>query len=526
MIFKKNFFTQINKEFVLGINFKENGFIKIFIAWRLKMSIGGSSPAAGSLCATCLRKFTVHFRRPYRIATKAIDSSNGKPLYNGEYGFDWLRDEYLNSSSNFTKNGTIAKYPVLKEIDNKYRVNSLKENYTEGVKKINPFGSEYIPSHLAIFSTNLKKPDPNGSTDINKNGALLWLEIHQLAGDDSSPLTNDGTVLLFESSHPSIKMSTAKGNEKKTKISIPLSKVLNNYSELKLDNGVRKFYQNKNFLRVKCEETTHNGGYILVKAKRGQGELVDVGLMALEANNNIPKAEICLVNVRVNKNPVDQPQGLEYRLKFQSFNQALIRAEIVKRDDFDIFKLYVKHKTKDLEDFLNKYYYKSRKHPKTNNSIVDRSESENFKRDLCLIYEKYRNIKPINSNQTKITYAFFSNITFSDAEFVTLGSAIQGKEHGHGNKLMWGNAVVMFQSGAQSLETVVHEIIHSFALTHTFQDNTEDRRFSFYKGLTDNFMDYQDTEFDGKSKFDGNQTSLLRVQWRNLKKDRSIKYGK
>ncbi|NHB58773.1 hypothetical protein G9F32_12215 [Acinetobacter sp. 194] len=485
----------------------------------------GSSPAAGSICTTCLRKFTVHFRRPYKLSSKAIDQITRKPLYNGEYGFDWLRDEYLNSLTLFakTKGGTKSYSPVLKEASNRYRVNSLKENYTQGIKKVSPFGNEYIPSHLALFSTNLDKPDPNGSTEINKNGALLWLEIHQISGDDSTPLTNDGTVLYFESSHPSIKISTANGNEKKTKVSIPLSKVLNNYSQLKLDSGVRKFYQNKNFLRVSCEGSTHSGGYIEVKAKKGDVEEV-VGLMALEANNKIPKAEICLVNVMVNSNPVYQPEGLEYRLKYQSFNQALIRAEIVKRDDFDVFKLYVKHRTKDLEDFLNKYYYKAPKDPKTKNSIVDKEESNNFNRELCLLYEKYRNVKPINSDETKITYAFFSNIIFKTLNSERLGLAVRGKEHNHGNKLVWGNAVVMFNGGSSDLETVVHEIIHSFSLTHIFSDNVEDRKFSMYQGLTDNFMDYKDMLADGESLFKGNQISLFRIQWKNLKKDRSVRY--
>lgn len=102
--------------------------------------------------------------------------------------------------------------------------------------------------------------------------------------------------------------------------------------------------------------------------------------------------------------------------------------------------------------------------------------------------------------------------------------AVREKGNNHGNKLVWGNAIVMFYSGSRSLETVVHEIIHSFSLSHTFEDNVEDRKFSIYKGLTDNFMDYQDKVSDGKSLFDGNQTSLFRIQWKNLKKDRSVRY--
>lgn len=52
------------------------------------MSKIGTSPQIGTLSAYCIRKFTVHFRRPYEI---------GRPSdrYHGEFGFDWVRDEYI-----------------------------------------------------------------------------------------------------------------------------------------------------------------------------------------------------------------------------------------------------------------------------------------------------------------------------------------------------------------------------------------------------------------------------------------------
>lgn len=45
------------------------------------MSKIGTSPQIGTLSADCIRKFTVHFRRPYEI---------GRPSdrYHGEFGFD------------------------------------------------------------------------------------------------------------------------------------------------------------------------------------------------------------------------------------------------------------------------------------------------------------------------------------------------------------------------------------------------------------------------------------------------------
>ena len=48
-----------------------------------------TSPPIGQTSTSCLRKFTIHFRRPDTLKEKSNYS------YRGEYGFDWLRDEYI-----------------------------------------------------------------------------------------------------------------------------------------------------------------------------------------------------------------------------------------------------------------------------------------------------------------------------------------------------------------------------------------------------------------------------------------------
>lgn len=47
------------------------------------------STPVGSTSTSCLRKFTVHFRRPPTLKQKS------NYPYRGEYGFDWLREEYI-----------------------------------------------------------------------------------------------------------------------------------------------------------------------------------------------------------------------------------------------------------------------------------------------------------------------------------------------------------------------------------------------------------------------------------------------
>lgn len=507
------------------------------------MGVGGASPTAGTSCATCLRKFTVHFRRPYKYGEKPrLNGTSYILKYNGEFGFDWLRDEYIYPIVPINK----VKKPVL-IIQQTYGMEKidLKQNYTKGVRKISPFGTEYIPAHLAIFATNPgSNKDSNISTEINKNGALLSIEVHQINSDADFPLSDDGTNLIFEASDPAIKISTVNGNEKQKKLQIPLKDFLSKQlsKDLGVLNGVRKYYVKEDHIRVTCEGATTNGAYIQVKAKRNKDTEEIVGILHIAPNNKIPKARICLINVIVDNLPVKQPVGLDYRLKYQAFNQALVRAEIVKKQDFNVVELYKKYKAADLKLFLDKYYNineskESPRRDKRGYSIVATKFSEDFKKDVCQLYEKYHGIKKINSDETKETYVFFSNIIFFDPpNFMLLGSAVHSLENSTDNEKKWGNAVVLLHAGSMQLEIVVHEILHSFGITHIFdKDLKNNRYYHFHKGFTDNFMDYQNTEKDGPSKFaeepantkvkkvtPNNQVSLFRYQWDLLKKDRSI----
>ena len=138
------------------------------------MGVGGASPTAGTSCATCLRKFTVHFRRPYKYGEKPrLNGTSYILKYNGEFGFDWLRDEYIFPVFEINR----KMQPAL---INKNYISGLKKVYIDGTRKITPWGIEYIPSHLAIFATKVK--DKNASSKINVDGALLSIELHQVVG--------------------------------------------------------------------------------------------------------------------------------------------------------------------------------------------------------------------------------------------------------------------------------------------------------------------------------------------------------
>ncbi|NUG81951.1 hypothetical protein HUN33_18205, partial [Acinetobacter bereziniae] len=65
------------------------------------MGVGGASPTVGTSCATCLKKFLVHFRRPQD--------------YSGNYGFDWLRDDYIYANK-FIAEASNAKKPLCVDV--------------------------------------------------------------------------------------------------------------------------------------------------------------------------------------------------------------------------------------------------------------------------------------------------------------------------------------------------------------------------------------------------------------------------
>ncbi|WP_228270960.1 hypothetical protein [Acinetobacter bereziniae] len=145
------------------------------------MGVGGASPTAGTSCATCLKKFLVHFRRPQD--------------YSGNYGFDWLRDDYIYANK-FIAEASNAKKPL--RVD----VQKLKNEYKTDVKNpISPYGQEYFPAWLSLFSYIEDSNSPHISK-MTKDGVKLDLFIEEI-----EPLSNDGTELIFECQNNFIQLS-------------------------------------------------------------------------------------------------------------------------------------------------------------------------------------------------------------------------------------------------------------------------------------------------------------------------------
>lgn len=501
-----------------------------------------SSPQIGQSSSNCIRNFTVQFRRPYEIGMPPDN-------YNGEYGFDWVRDEYI--------------YPLLSIGGKKDTVIDIlgtprfvhselyKVFYHDVNTRIN-FPSRYFPSWLYIFATDCK--GVYGSEEINKQGACLDIEIHQeylesIKGEyieEKEALTDNGTVLQFEASNDNIKISTFDNNQNAKSIEEPLSNFINsnrNFMKLGLDydehNNLvernRYFYKKKSAIKIICSGgTLKKNEHIIVKAKRNNCEPVDVGIIYIARNETIYTINIVEIDVKVNGKIIPKSKNHEIELRNKFFNQALTVFKVVKKEVFDLDLLSVSDT--EVKDFVDKWWNKRLKNDGKEKYLevvsnekellrlsikrkktVDPTEFSDaeFIRELKELYwrKKKVGLTPYSEIERN-TYIFFAPVSVRNAREkdtdkwnYVLGSAsfkahsnILYSEGKYSSDEEFSNAVVIFKDSVEFglLETYAHELGHALGLTHTFESG---EMFKYQKGYTDNFMDYPQRIDNTDSKF-------------------------
>lgn len=501
-----------------------------------------SSPKIGQSSSNCIRNFTVQFRRPYEIGMPPDN-------YNGEYGFDWVRDEYI--------------YPLLSIGGKKDTVIDIlgtprfvhselyKVFYHDVNTRIN-FPSRYFPSWLYIFATDCK--GVYGSEEINKQGACLDIEIHQeylesIKGEyieEKEALTDNGTVLQFEASNDNIKISTFDNNQNAKSIKEPLSNFINsnrNFMKLGLDydedNNLvernRYFYKKKSAIKIICSGgTLKNNEHIIVKAKRNNCEPESVGIIYIAQNNDIRIMSIVEIDVKVNGEIIKKSKNHELELRNKFFNQSLTVFKVVKKEVFDLDLL--SKSDPEVRSFVDKWWNKSLKNDGKEKYLevirnkdkrialsVERRKSldpteftyAEFIRELKELYwrKKWVGLSPYSEIERN-TFIFFAPISVryareedTDNWDYILGSA-SFKAHSHilysegkySSDEEFSNAVVIFKESMEFglLETYAHELGHALGLTHTFESG---EMFKYRQGYTDNFMDYPQREDSTDSKF-------------------------
>ena len=490
-----------------------------------------SSPI-GQASTSCLQRFTIHFRRPAKL------KQNKNAPYKGEYGFDWLRDEYIYPIQKVAYDEVILKQTIDKFvelcIDHKdLKLEYMNEDITNPIK---PHCQDYYPAWLSIFASKVKGENADAGSEMHKDGVYLDLQL-----DEIDTIIPDGTKIIFKPSDPCLKITPKKISIKKfLKTSIkkrPINSDTNNKQEI-------SYYLLENAVKIMCQGgTLKKPGKINVIAKLGQCKS-EVGQLMVYENDKIGKANIVVVNV-ITKDTNNQkviPQthpSLNDLYNNQSFNQAMIKVNIKVTENFDLVALYNKTKDKDIIDFLNDILdtnYTDSKRTDPNNPLETIYASGDIKRRLIDLYEKYgkntpKDNKKIHDEGHYNTYLLFIDVKpTSKGASTTLGSADLRKDN---TKYEWGNIFVIYKKGLTDEHTIVHEAAHTFTLPHTFEsfldykkNPTLNNKYRFHRGYTENYMDYaQHVDLSqnnkvGKNKYYRQMYSFFKWQWKLMRDDK------
>ncbi|KES15586.1 hypothetical protein GASC598B02_006500, partial [Gilliamella apicola SCGC AB-598-B02] len=455
-----------------------------------------TSPPIGQASTSCLRKFTIHFRRPEKLKQKK------GATYKGEYGFDWLRDEYIYPIEEVLyDNCSDSESPIP---INDYRALCLKSDQLKleylqvGIADpIQPHGQDYYPAWLSIFASKVKGDNADKGSDMHKDGVYLDLQL-----DEIDKIINDGTEIFFKPSEPCLKITPEKISiEKFLKNSIK-KRSINKDTDTEIS-----YYLLKNAVKIMCQgDTLKEHGQIKVFAKLGSTE-IEVGKLMVYQNDSIGEANLVVVNVITeydNNNNKVIPQShpsLDDIFNNQSFNQAMIKVKTKATEDFDLVELRNKTNDKDIIDFLydikdGTYMKSQREDPKDSQKTIE--SASDIKNRLIKIYEKFgKNIpadgKPIHDEKHHNTYLLFTNLNPTMSNGVAVGGEACGKMTSS-HVMEWGNGLVIFQSGLKDRHIIIHEAAHTFTLPHTFETFSENdsanNKHIFYRGYTENVMDY------------------------------------
>ena len=486
---------------------------------------------------SCLQKFTIHFRRPDKL------KQNQNAPYRGEYGFDWLRDEYIYPIEEVLYDNCNDSEPPIPI--NGYRALCLKSDQLKleylqvGIADpIQPHGQDYYPAWLSIFACDVQGNNADKGSEMHKDGVYLDLQL-----DEIDKIINDGTELYFKPSDPCLKITPEKISISKFLKTSIKKRSINKDTDTKIS-----YYLLKNAVKIICQgDTLKEHGQIKVFAKLGSTE-IEVGQLMVYQNHSIGEANLVVVNVITeydNNNNKVIPQShpsLDDIFNNQSFNQAMIKVKIKATENFDLVELRNKTNNKDIIDFLydikdSTYMKSQRQNPKNSKKTIE--SSSDIKNRLIKIYEKFgKNIpadgKPIHDEKHHNTYLLFTNLNPTMSNGIAVGGEACGKMTSS-HVMEWGNGLVIFQSGLKDRHIIIHEAAHTFTLPHTFEPSSKyssaNNKYIFYRGYTENVMDYDaylisdDPLAYDQNKYNGQMYSFFKWQWDLMRKDKkSIKY--
>lgn len=424
-----------------------------------------------------LKKFLVHFRRPQD--------------YHGQYGFDWLRQSYVEAIVRVQLSATKSAVKPLC-----MNPNNLKKEYKKDVKNpIAPYGKEYFPAWLSLFASVSGKN--KNVSNMTKSGATLDLYIENL-----EPLEADNTVLKFVCNNKFVKISPS---------TISLAPALTKPKIIDPD-GNKTYYHLSKAVNIRCEGGWLDGHTeVKVIAKNGNKEM-EVGKLMLYDNRIVKRAEIIVISlITDSKNKiVPKVKDYEHFLKKRSFNQALVRAEIIKEKIIDMTN--------------------------SQNSPLASWNKSGLPTNLEIFRDKLRQLFNQTPELTKVFGVLDNNgkctkesndkncvgrtVLFLTAHDLSGYRGVCSQNNDHS----LGDMAIIFKEGLNLPRTYAHELAHSFGLWHTF--DSPERKHVFYQGTLDNFMDYtHGVNGDNKKFIKGNMSpfNFYKWQWDIMRKDKSMK---
>ena len=415
--------------------------------------------------------------------------------YKGEYGFDWMRREYIEpiekvKTFDGKKKRTICSNPE-----------KLKEKYIS----FDRFKIRYYCPWVSIFPSEY----PNSP---HKEGIDLHIEIFDDFPENKKVKKNNNIKILFESENLDINITS---NSEKL-------------------NELRK-------INIRCGEIS-DISVINVKAILSEGESVkineNIGRLYLYPNKDIKKINLYMINCLINDGNMKILDKKLFNIELEKYlntyvlNQFLTQCEVKSYEYFDLRK----HRNQEGQTLIEKYQLNKEPYVKE----LKASDNKNYKfrvagneirdirifrDDLLSLYETYGNTRlPIRGANNINKFLFFIDIFVQHTE---------GKERFYLENDIpkidaidvdsfayliteepMGNAIITFTKEKLESSTIAHELGHNMGLSHLFSEESE---FYFYKGYTDNIMDYENRErFEVTGNTDKNKhkrKSFFKWQW-------------
>lgn len=496
-----------------------------------------TSNMLGQCSAGCNPKFLIHFRRPINF-----DESQG-------YGFDWFRPEYEQSLTR------LLKYEKMIEPLYFGKIRELKKLYEcAGVSKIKPYGKEYIPSIISMFS-DIDEDVSDYIRGKQANGLTLDIETYQLS--ENEDLMDNGITIEFFSENEAIEINPSE---------ISLSSLIANGKakdyvrspEVQISRTKEVFYRITEAINIKVVGSfLEKNEEIKIIAHFSDGSSQQVGQSVLYPNNVYRAIRIQPVKMQIHQTfnlPKNYKESIEAVMA-----QALIIPIFEEEEDFNIdINVF------DQYDFKVKYL-RAKDEQYISKETVNEATDYLYKMrdDILKLYNQYSpNVNTdVEDNHNRTTYLIFTDLksgSYSlDREIEIIekrkskgleikdgaiysafgaGGVTSQIQTGNG----WGNATIIYFGSYEdrikdALNTANHELAHSLGLNHIFETGSSEAKF--HQATTDNLMDYSSVSdeygTDYQNPFSGKYVNerlkveniLNKFQWEIMHEDQSIILG-